>query len=107
MPLDPQIVTVMEAVAALGLPPNNEVSPEQARINGKMRPRAPGPDVAKVEDRTIPGPGGEIPGSHLHSGRLLVSSLGLPGSTAVAGWSATWIPLTERPATCALAQTAW
>ena len=61
MPLDPQIVTVMEAVAALGLPPNNEVSPEQARINGKMRPRAPGPDVAKVEDRTIPGPGGEIP----------------------------------------------
>ena len=61
MPLDPQIVTVMEAVAALGLPPNNEVSPEQARINGKMRPRAPGPDVARVEDRTIPGPGGEIP----------------------------------------------
>lgn len=61
MPLDPQIVTVMEAVAALGLPPNNEVSPEQARINGKMRPRAPGPAVAKVEDRTIPGPGGEIP----------------------------------------------
>ena len=61
MPLDPQIVTVMEAVAALGLPPNNEVSPEQARINGKMRPRAPGPEVGKVEDRTIPGPGGEIP----------------------------------------------
>lgn len=61
MALDPQIVTVMEAVAALGLPPNNEVSPEQARINGKMRPRAPGPDVGKVEDRTIPGPGGEIP----------------------------------------------
>ena len=26
-----------------------------------MRPRAPGPDVAKVEDRTIPGPSGEIP----------------------------------------------
>ena len=61
MPLDPQIVTVMEAVAALGLPPNNEVSPEQARINGGMRPRAPGPDVGKVEDRTIPGPAGEIP----------------------------------------------
>ena len=61
MPLDPQIITVMEAVAALGLPPNNEVSPEQARINGKLRPRAPGPEVGKVEDRTIPGPAGEIP----------------------------------------------
>lgn len=61
MPLDPQIVTVMEAVAALGLPPNNEVSPEQARINGKMRPRAPGPRVANVEDRTIPGPACKIP----------------------------------------------
>ena len=61
MPLDPQIVTVMEAVAALGLPPNNEVSPEEARANGRARPRAPGPEVGKVEDRTIPGPDGEIP----------------------------------------------
>ena len=61
MPLDPQIITVMEAVAALGLPPNNEVSPEQARINGKLRPRAPGPEVGKVEDCTIPGPDGEVP----------------------------------------------
>ena len=61
MPLDPQIVQVMEAVAALGLPPNNEVSPEEARANGKLRPRAPGPEVGQVEDRTIPGPDGEIP----------------------------------------------
>ena len=61
MPLDPQILTVMEAVAALGLPANNEVSPEEARANGRARPRAPGPDVGKVEDRTIPGPDGEIP----------------------------------------------
>ena len=61
MPLDPQIVQVMEAVAALGLPPNNEVSPEEARANGKLRPRAPGPEVGQVEDRTIPGPDGGIP----------------------------------------------
>ena len=61
MPLDPQIVTVMETVAALGLPANHEVSPEEARANGRARPRAPGPEVGKVEDRTIPGPAGEIP----------------------------------------------
>ncbi len=61
MPLDPQIVTVMENAAALGFPPNNEVSPEEARANGRARPRAPGPEVARVEDRAIPGPGGDIP----------------------------------------------
>ncbi len=61
MPLDPQIVTVMDAVAALGLPANHEVSPEEARANGLLRPRAAGPEVAKVEDRTIPDPGGQIP----------------------------------------------
>ena len=44
-----------------GLPPNHTVSPEEARINGKSRPRAPGPDVAKVEDRSIPGVGPDIP----------------------------------------------
>ncbi len=61
MPLDPQIVQVMEAVAALGLPANHLVSPEEARANGRARPRAPGPEVARVEDRTIPGPAGDLP----------------------------------------------
>jgi len=61
MPLDPQAQRVLEQMAALGLPPNHLVSPEQARINSKARPRAAGPDVAKVEDRRIPGPGPEIP----------------------------------------------
>jgi acetyl esterase len=51
----------MEQIAALGLPPNHTVSPEQARINGKARPRAAGPEVAKVEDSRTPGPGPEIP----------------------------------------------
>ena len=49
MPLDPQIKQVMEATAALGLPPANTVSPEEARANAKKRPRAPGPEVAKIE----------------------------------------------------------
>jgi acetyl esterase len=61
MPLDPQAQYVLTQIAALGLPPNHLVSPEQARINAKARPRAAGPEVAKVEDRRLPGPGPEIP----------------------------------------------
>ena len=61
MPLDPQIIKVMEQVAALGFPAAHTVSPQEARANGKLRPRAPGPDVAKVEDRTIPSPDGDVP----------------------------------------------
>jgi len=61
MPLDPQAQQVMEQLAALGFPPNHTVSPEQARINAKARPRTVGPEVAKVEQRSIPGPGPDIP----------------------------------------------
>ncbi|MCH8989281.1 MAG: alpha/beta hydrolase [Chloroflexi bacterium] len=61
MPLDPQIMQVMEQVAALGLPAAHTVSPAEARANAKLRPRAPGPEVAKVEDRNIPGPDGDVP----------------------------------------------
>ena len=61
MPLDPQVVQVMDAAAALGLPAPHTVSPEEARANARKRPRAPGPEVAKVEDRTIPGPDSEVP----------------------------------------------
>jgi len=61
MPLDPQIMQVMEQVAALGLPAAHTVSPAEARANAKKRPRAPGPEVAKVEDRNIPGPDGDVP----------------------------------------------
>ncbi len=61
MPLDPQAQQVLDQLAALGLPPNHLVSPAQARINMKSRPRAAGPEVANVQDRLIPGPGVEIP----------------------------------------------
>ena len=61
MPLDPQAQMVLEQTAALGLPPAHTVSPEEARANGKLRPRAPGPEVAAVEDRNIPGPDGNVP----------------------------------------------
>ena len=52
MPLDPQAKHVMEQLAALGFPPPHTVSPAQARSNAKARPRAAGPEVAKVEQRT-------------------------------------------------------
>ena len=61
MPLDPQAKQVMEQLAALGFPPPHTVSPEQARLNAKARPRAAGPEVARVEQRNIPGPGPAIP----------------------------------------------
>ena len=61
MPLDSQAKAVMDLVAAMGLPPNHTVSPEDARANGKSRPRAPGPEVTKVEDREIPGPDSQVP----------------------------------------------
>ncbi len=61
MPLHPQAQQVIEATRALGLPPNHTVSPAEARANAAMRPRGVGPEVAKVEDRSIPGPAGDVP----------------------------------------------
>lgn len=61
MPLDPQAQNVIEQLAALGFPPVHTVSPEQARSNARMRPRAAGPEVARVESHSIPGPACDIP----------------------------------------------
>lgn len=61
MPLDPQAQQVMAQIAALGFPPVYTVTPAQARANAKARPRAAGPEVARVEDRHIPGDGVEVP----------------------------------------------
>lgn len=61
MPLDPQAQQVIEQLAALGFPPVHTVSPEQARINARLRPRVAGPEVARVENRRIPGPESDIP----------------------------------------------
>jgi acetyl esterase len=61
LPLDPQVQTLLEQRAVLGEPPLNTLTPTQARANAEARPPATGPEVANVEDRTIPGPAGEIP----------------------------------------------
>ena len=61
MPLDPQARQVLDQLAALGLPPNHMVSPQQARENMRNRPRVAGPEVAKVEDRTVSWRDAEVP----------------------------------------------
>ncbi len=61
MPLEPQAQAVLDQMEAMGLPPAHTVSPEDARTNLNARPRTPGPEMAKVEDRSIPGPGPDIP----------------------------------------------
>ncbi len=61
MPLDPQAREVLDALAALGLPPNHTISPEEARANQMARPRPAGPEVAKVEDRTIANGDFQVP----------------------------------------------
>jgi len=48
-------------LAALGTPPLGTVSAAESRIAMAARPLPPGAPVAAVEDRTIPGPAGEIP----------------------------------------------
>jgi acetyl esterase len=48
-------------MAALGIPPLGTESAAEARIAMAARPLPPGAPVANVENRTIPGPAGEIP----------------------------------------------
>lgn len=61
MPLDPQAQQVLDQLAALGLPPNHMVSPQEARENMRNRPRIDGPEVAKVEDRSVSWRDAEVP----------------------------------------------
>ncbi len=60
MPLHPQATAHLETLAGLNAPPLNTLPPAVARANMEKAPRPPGPDVAKVEDLNIPGPGGDI-----------------------------------------------
>ncbi len=61
MPVDPQVQEFLDQIAALGLPPHYEVGAVQARENAKLRPRAVGPEVGAVEDRTVPGGDVDVP----------------------------------------------
>jgi acetyl esterase len=64
MPLDPQIQAYLDQMAALNMPQLHTLMPEQVRegiaMQLAMENIEPEP-VARVENRTIPGPAGEIP----------------------------------------------
>src|SRR5258708_39516714 len=64
MPLDPQVQALLDQMAALNGPPIHTLTPELVRMRIKMQlanaPGEPEP-VARVVNRTIPGPAGEIP----------------------------------------------
>ncbi|MEE9284344.1 MAG: alpha/beta hydrolase [Dehalococcoidia bacterium] len=61
MPLDPQARTILDQLAALGAPPMETLAPEVARANAEAAPRPTGPEVHRVEERTFPGPDGDLP----------------------------------------------
>jgi acetyl esterase len=66
MPLDAQVQAFLEEQAALQLPPFAALTPEQVRAGiaaqvAAERAQNPPEPVARVEERTIPGPAGAIP----------------------------------------------
>jgi acetyl esterase len=63
MPLDPQAQAYLDRLRELGIPGLGELPPEEARATGDEAAAAvfgPVPDVP-WEDRSLPGPAGEIP----------------------------------------------
>lgn len=64
MPLHPQVVEMMKKTAALNLPPNNTITPREARENSVLSRKAVEVEIEPVgiiQDFTVPGPAGEIP----------------------------------------------
>ena len=67
MPLDPQAQAILELTAEFRLVPNHQKTAQQARADtlertAAMREMGGDPEpLARVEDRVIPGPGGDLP----------------------------------------------
>jgi acetyl esterase len=62
MPLDPQAQSVLEAMAAMNMPPLHTLTAQEARAQMAARPMAvPPEEVARVQDLSVPGPHGPIP----------------------------------------------
>lgn len=66
MPIDPQMQAFLDQQAALGAPPLHKLTPEQIRAGSRLQReqalRYYTPEqVAKIENRRIPAPTGEIP----------------------------------------------
>jgi acetyl esterase len=63
MPVDPQAQALLDQIQALGGPELHTLPVPEARqaMAALAELQGPAPDVANVENRRIPGPGGEIP----------------------------------------------
>jgi acetyl esterase len=63
MGLDPQVKTIIDGIASMGLPPFEEMTPEEARtaVRGFTPLMGPPEEVAGVEELAAPGPGGPVP----------------------------------------------
>ena len=64
MAMKPQLIDLLEAMKALGLKPMHELSPVAAREQMEAGVRArnvPPIELGSIEDRSIPGPAGDIP----------------------------------------------
>ncbi|MDQ1395227.1 MAG: acetyl esterase [Acidimicrobiaceae bacterium] len=63
MPLDPQAQTLLDQLAAMGMPGLGEMGVEETRqMTEQMGTMGgPGPELASVEDRTVAGPNGDVP----------------------------------------------
>jgi len=61
MPLDPQVEELLGQFRSLGFPGFASMQVEDARALFAAMERPAGEPVGGVEDRTVPGPGGEIP----------------------------------------------
>src|SRR3954471_1648477 len=63
MPVDPQVQVLLDQMAAMNAPGLGQMSVEETRtmMDQFSTMGGPGPDVASVENRTIPGAKGDIP----------------------------------------------
>tara|TARA_B100001559_G_scaffold278396_1_gene250334 strand:+ start:71 stop:991 length:921 start_codon:yes stop_codon:yes gene_type:complete len=61
MPLDPQMKNILDMLEGLNIPPNETLTPEEAREWRKTRPAPPGPEVGKVSEVSVEAGGVAIP----------------------------------------------
>jgi acetyl esterase len=96
MPLDIQMKSVLDAMAAAKNPAFHTLTPQEARRLAAARPQAGESEpVAKVEDRMIPSAGGEIP-------MRIYTPAGMPPFGALVyfhggGWVLGNIAMTDQP----------
>jgi len=61
VPLDADVAAQLELLSAAGAPALSDGSPAAARANYDAAPKPPPDTVAVADDRTIPGPDGDVP----------------------------------------------